>query len=121
MRSLIGSLAAVALLAGCAAQAAERPDSSTVVYEVTGDASSADVTLSSPTGSQQAEVDLPMKNKTGSDGLQFRFPVGSSLYVSAQNKDAAGTVTCRIRVNGVVVSENQAVGGYQIATCHGRT
>lgn len=92
-----------------------------MVYEVTGDASSANVTLASPTGSQQAEVDLPMKNKAGSEGLQFQFPAGASLYVSAQNKGASGSVTCRIKVNGVVVSENQAVGGYQIVTCHGST
>jgi hypothetical protein len=42
------------------------------------------------------------------------------VYLSVQNQNAAGSVTCRILLDGMVVSENTSTGGYVIATCQGR-
>ena len=90
-----------------------------VHYEVEGDgASSASLTLQTPTGTSQQTADLPVKNKSGSEGLIFSgFSQGDFLYVSAQNQDEFGSVTCRIKVGDTIVSENTSSGAYQIATC----
>jgi hypothetical protein len=90
-----------------------------VHYEVEGDgASSASLTLQTPTGTSQQTADLPVKNKSGGEGLIFSgFSRGDFLYVSAQNQDEYGSVTCRIKVGDTVVSENTSSGAYQIATC----
>lgn len=47
------------------------------------------------------------------------FRAGDFVYISVQNQQGAGSVTCRITVDGVVVSENTSSGGYTIATCQG--
>lgn len=91
-----------------------------VRYELDGTASSASVTLSTPTGTSQQDTDVPMMNKSGTTGLRFTgFLPDDFLYISAQN-DGSGTLTCRIIVDGVAVSENTASGEYAIATCEGR-
>jgi hypothetical protein len=41
------------------------------------------------------------------------------MYVSGQNATEYGTVTCRIKVDGNVVSQNTSSGAYSIATCSG--
>lgn len=71
-------------------------------------------------GTSQGETNLPMKNRNGGTGLIFSgFSTGDFVYLSVQNKDAAGDVTCRITVDGKVISENTSSGGYAIATCKG--
>lgn len=87
-------------------------------YHVTGTAEAASVTYRTGTGTQQAEVDLPMTNKGGGQGVRME---GSNIpdfkYISAQNMDSYGSVTCRIVLNGVTISENTSSGGYVIASC----
>ena len=50
----------------------------------------------------------------------FTFKAGDHVYVSVQNQQGAGSVTCRITVDGLKVSENTSSGGYAIATCQGK-
>jgi hypothetical protein len=72
-------------------------------------------------GTSQGETNLPMVNTAGGTGLTFtNFRTGDFVYLSVQNRDAAGSVTCRITVDGRVLSENTSTGGYVIATCQGR-
>lgn len=90
----------------------------TVLYEVEGTTDYADVTMETPTGTSQISPDVPMVRKSdGQAGLEFDFGSGAFVYLSAQNNRGYGTVTCRISVDGVTVSENSATGGYAIATC----
>ena len=87
-----------------------------VEYQVTGTTKSASVTFQTPSGSSQADVDLPMKTKTGGN-LGFTGNPGQYLYISAQNQKSYGTVECTITVDGAVVAHNVADGAYVIATC----
>jgi hypothetical protein len=91
-----------------------------VTYLVDGSASKAAVTYETPTGTEQMTVDVPLVAYTGASGITFEtFQPGAFLYISAQNQDAYGSVTCSIKVNGEVISENTADGAYAIATCKG--
>lgn len=63
---------------------------------------------------------MPLISKAGTAGLTFRFPAGAFVYISAQQKDGGHTITCRITVDGRVVSENTSVGEFQIASCQGQ-
>lgn len=98
------------------------PPIRTVVYEVEGTADSVDITIATPTGiEQKSGLSVPLKRKSdGKRGLQLTFTSGSFVSISAQNQGDFGTVTCRITVDGVVVSENTASGAYTIASCDGR-
>lgn len=93
----------------------------TVVYELDGTAAAADITIETPTGTtQQQGVDVPLTTKGGGKGLTIRgFSPGAFVYLSAQNTGGYGSLTCRIKVDGDVVSENTATGAYAIATCKG--
>lgn len=92
----------------------------TVVYtasadSVTGSGRSGMLTLETENGgTSQAVVDLPFS------GTSTTFHRGDFLYISVQNQQPAGSVTCRITVDGKVVSENTSDGGYTIATCQGK-
>lgn len=69
-------------------------------------------------GTRQGDADLPMKNKAGGYGLSFEgFSSGDFVYLSVQNDNGYGSVTCRIVVDGQTISENTSTGGYKIATC----
>lgn len=102
------------------AVAGSAPSTVTVIYEVAGTARTADVTYETPSGvGQQTGVDVPMTRETdGTPGIHYAFPAGAFIYISAQN-GGSGDITCRITVDGVVVSENTASGDYAIATCKG--
>jgi hypothetical protein len=91
----------------------------TVVYEATADAYTGGgrtgmVTAQTESGTSQGTGALPFSDTLTS------FHSGDFVYLSVQNQQPAGSVTCRITVDGVVVSENTSVGGYAIATCQGR-
>jgi len=99
--------------------AADAPIS--LVYEVTSDAPTAgNVTYSSfgtaSDGVQQA-TDAPLpwsvteEVRTGGD---FEF---NSYSLTAQASDVATTITCRITLDGAVISENTSTGAYAIASC----
>lgn len=92
----------------------------TVLYEVEGSTDYADVTMETPTGTEQISPDVPMvRESDGRPGLEMEFEPGDFVYLSAQNNRGYGTVTCRITVDGVVISENTSRGGYAIASCEG--
>lgn len=100
----------------------EAMGTSEVVYEVEGSvASSAHVTVTTPTGTEQATPSLPMRNQAGGLGLTHEFEPGEFVYISAQNEGEYGSATCRITVDSEVVSENTSSGAYGIATCEGRS
>lgn len=129
MRGVVAVLAVGVTLAGCASGDAGNlvpvdqwtpPPPTVVTYDVTGSATSADITYATPSGtSQQQGVDVPLKMKgSGKRGLTFdTFGRAAFLYISAQNKDEYGDVTCTIKVDGEVVATNTASGGYAVATC----
>lgn len=100
------------------------PTSRTVLYEAEGSGArglrSATYTIQTPTGTAQGAINLPMKTRDGDTGLTVPgFNTGDFVYLSVQNADAAGSVTCRITVDGVVISENTSTGGHIIASCKG--
>jgi hypothetical protein len=90
-----------------------------VLYEVEGTAESATITAEMPTGTSQGTGKTVPLTTTSGRGLTNTFPRGAFVYISAQNEGATGDITCRITVDGVVISENAASGGYAIATCQG--
>jgi hypothetical protein len=100
--------------------------SHTVLYEAEGAGArglrSATYTVQTADGgTQQGEINLPLKNRQGGTGLTMAgFSSGDFVYLSVQNGDAAGSVTCRITVDGTVISENTSDGGHVIASCKGR-
>lgn len=91
----------------------------TVVYQVEADAvygsgRTGMVTIQTDDGgTSQGVIALPLASTFTS------FHSGDFAYVSVQNQQHAGSVTCRITVDGTVVSENTSSGGYTIATCQG--
>lgn len=94
------------------------PTTHTVVYEATADSAYGSgrtgmVTAQAPGGTTQKTGLLPI---TGT----YTFGSGDFVYLSVQNGQGLGSVTCRITVDGVVVSENTSDGGYTIATCQGK-
>jgi hypothetical protein len=93
-----------------------------VVYEVIGTPARVDITFQTPAGrSHMSAVALPMTDKQGaSPALHYSgFLPSEALYIAAENPGAFGTLTCRIKLNGVVISENTASGSHAIATCEG--
>lgn len=97
------------------------PEPLEVRYDVSGTATSADITIETPTGtSQQNGVDVPLVRKSdGERGLIFTgFAPGDFVYISAQNQ-GFGDITCSIHVNDVLISTNTSSGRFAIATCEG--
>jgi hypothetical protein len=92
---------------------------SSVVYEVRGTDNSASVTMETPSGTVQNDVDVPMMNKSGTEGVRFPASSGTFIYISAQKADASGTVECIIQVDGETVSDNTSSAEYGIASCKG--
>jgi hypothetical protein len=87
------------------AAAPKAPAAQTVTYEVTG--STANVTYG-PAGS----------NSEGTVPMHVTKPLGTPIYyaITAQLQ-GGGTVTCKIEVDGKVISQSTASGGYNIAQC----
>lgn len=136
--SVGGVLAVVAVLVGAlfvasninSRPAAESPPSSSgsfsnalpeVVYEVEGTAAVANITYTTSSGiAQQSSVKVPLTAKGGSQrGITFTMDRGDVVSISSQNRGSSGSLTCRITVDGVVVSTNTSSGAYTIATCSG--
>ena len=116
-------LGAVAFgITGCNDHAASplpaTPTTSDVVYKVSGTAKAVNLTMQSATGIvQQDNAAVPVRNRTGSEGLHYPMTRGAFAYVSAQNQGSTGTVTCSIEIDGVIVSSNTSSGAYSIASC----
>lgn len=100
-----GSVFTPAAQAPAAAPVAKKAAKQTVTFVVTG--SAADVTYG-PAGT----------SVSGSVPLHASYPLGNPVYysISAQLQGGGG-VTCKIEVDGKVISESVASGGYNIAEC----
>lgn len=135
MRKTVVILLAVLALAGCAgktpvAQTKAPPTpvvtSHTVVYESEAPDSTTERTASytlrsDDGGTRQGEFDLPLRNQGGTNGLSFTgFASGAFVYLSIQNGDEYGSVSCKITVDGQVISENTSDGGFTITSCQGQ-
>lgn len=91
-------------------------------YSVGGSTSQASITVRTPTGtSQQSDIDVPLRSRSGEPFLRFVFERGEFVYISAQNSLESGSVSCRIENgDGEVIASNQASGAFAIASCEGR-
>lgn len=92
-----------------------------VLYEVEGTATSVDITMETPSGtSQGSNKKVPLASKdSGKRGISLTMERGDFVYISAQNQGSSGTVTCKISVDGVVISKVTSSGAYTIASCDG--
>ncbi|WP_426938582.1 hypothetical protein ACQCSV_13565 [Pseudarthrobacter sp. S3] len=108
------------------------PSTVNVLYEVVGTATGADITIETGDGTSQQSISVPLKSKsTGANGLSFTMKRGAFVYISAQNKgnmrkgasvsdaDFYGSLTCRISVDGTIISQNSTTSKYGIASCKG--
>jgi hypothetical protein len=132
MRKIATIAVAGLLLSGCGGSAKEpassvpvaayTPTVHKVIYAAEGEGpKTASYTWRSPTGTEQVEADLPLATKDGQVGLHIDgFGSGDFLYLSVQNRESFGSVTCQIIVDGVEVSSNTSSGGYAIASCQGK-
>jgi hypothetical protein len=104
-----------------ASSGSQHSSSRTVVYEVEGTAKVVDITMSTGSGtSQQSNLTVPVTAKGSSrPGLTVTVNPGGYVSILAQNQGSSGTVTCRITVDGVVVSTVTSSGAYTIASCSG--
>ncbi|QLQ14397.1 MAG: hypothetical protein HZY73_11110 [Micropruina sp.] len=100
----------------------DHPYRAHLAYYLEGDAESADITVSTASGtSQQQGVDVPLMNKNGEAGLHYYGPaVPGFAYISAQN-NGSGDLTCRIELDGKVIAQNTSSGRYAIVTCKAST
>jgi hypothetical protein len=82
-----------------------------VVFSATG---LVDVTMGRGSGVQQfSDVSDPT--------YSIWMAEGYFVYLSVQNQNNSGTVTCSITSNGKKVSSNSSTGAYVIATCSGKS
>lgn len=98
------------------------PTSSTVgvTYRVTTSGNTTiDLTFENDQGNTEQVADRRIQNSTPWTKRGV-FGRGEFVYVSAQQGDSNGTVTCEILVAGVVVESATSSGPYTIATCSGR-
>lgn len=95
----------------------------TVIYYVEGTARSATVTIENDTGGtdQRDNLTVPVASeKTGIHGINAGcFDPGDFVYVSAQNEDDTGDISCRIEADGIVVASSSSSASYGIASCDG--
>lgn len=91
-----------------------------VLYEVEGTARTVALTMLTPSGTIRTHSTVPMMD--GEEyGRQMVFESGAALSITVQNQIRGnyGTVTCRITVDGEVISEHTTGGLYATATCEG--
>lgn len=95
-----------------------------VVFYAEGEGTKAGaMTLRSESGGTiQKDVALPLVDtSTGTAGLASDlFRSGDRLYISVQNKEPAGSVTCRIVVDGKKIDEATSSGPYKVVSCVGK-
>ena len=85
-----------------------------VKYEVTGTATTVDITMENEDGgtSQYSDLSVPWS-------YEFRRIEGSFVYISAQNQQETGSVTVKIYTDGSVFKTSTSAGAYVIATASG--
>lgn len=89
----------------------QQATSTSVMYEITGTASSVSVTLNNATGGTEQYGNARVPQQISYPDFQDYF-----LYISAQNNGGSGSVTVTIYVNGRVVKTATSSGAYVIAT-----
>jgi hypothetical protein len=94
------------------------PRTNVVIYNVDGldGAARASLTYTNEQGGTQQEdnVALPWRKA-------LSVPRGQFVYVSAQNQDGYGGVSCDIRVDTQLFKHSESRGAYVIASCSGLT
>ena len=90
---------------------------SEVIYWIGGTASSGSVSYKTASGIEQVGAQIPQPD--GWRVARFFTDVGDPLSLSIQNRDDRGSVTCRIEVDGVIISENTSHGRFVVAMCSG--
>lgn len=95
-------------------RASYAPATYEVTYSVGGSTTAASLTYENEGGNaeQKAQVGVPW-------ATTFRVESGAFLYVSAQNKNESGSITCEIKLDGAVIEQASSDGAYTIATCSG--
>jgi predicted small lipoprotein YifL len=94
-----------------------------VMYAEGTGTKSANVTMRTESGGTiQKSVALPMGDpNTGKLGVESTgFKSGDLLYMSLQNSESSGSITCRIEVDGKVIDKATSSGAGVVATCQGR-
>lgn len=113
-RAILIVLLALALaVLACGSESPPAPSSYQVTYEVTGTISGASVTYyNNQGGTEQGDYKIPFK-KT------YTMERGDFAYISAQNMDDSGSITCRILIDGEEWKKSTSQGAYVIASCDG--
>jgi hypothetical protein len=82
-----------------------------VTYRVTGTATEAALTYRNGNGgTEQKDVSIPWE-------MTFDLRGTSPLYISAQNRTTAGSVTCEILFDGVSRTNATSSGAHVVASC----
>ena len=91
------------------------PDVNTLTYEVTGTASTVNVTFTNATGGieQMSNVLVPWSHSFDLEGY------GQFVSISAQNQGNSGSVTVRILANGNERRRSTSEGAFVIASTSG--
>ena len=85
-----------------------------VKYKVGGTTSQASVTYQNAEGgTEQMDVRVPWEKTIGT------VERGGFLYLSAQNYEDSGSITCEIWVDGRMWKHSTSSGAYVIASCNG--
>jgi hypothetical protein len=111
-------LTVIVQMASCDDKSLGLPVTYTIKYEITGTASSVNITMrnANENTEQLSGVSLPWE-KTFTVEIEkdhYYF-----AYVSAQNQGSSGDVTARIYKNGSIFSNSTSSGAYVIATASG--
>lgn len=135
------AIAPLLALASCAS-ASEEPDPIPAESEPSAEGVFSDVVYevdsSAPSGQLTPHVDVTYETNAGiqetssrdfDDAESFDGPLTVTLIafddehlsVSGRNTEAYGTVTCRIKIDAVVVSEDTASGAFATASCAAET
>jgi len=86
-----------------------------ITYEIGGTTSSASLTMESASGNTEQidPVRVPWSKSMGS------LDCGAFVYLSAQNNNDTGSITCKIKAWSLTIEEASSSGAYVIASCSG--
>ena len=105
---------------GVPVTSARQSAGSVVVYEIVGRGSASMITYTKQGFSQEQQdsANLPFRKE-----LKFDEQVDglAPLSLTAQNSSRGGAITCRITVDGKVVTESTSNGQYTVVTCRGNS
>jgi serine/threonine protein kinase len=87
----------------------------TITYKVGGTSGRADVTYSTPSGSEQHDIDVPWQTSFKADEEDFDFP----QVLAGTKGGGTRTITCEIYVDGVRVKSGKSIGEFKNVTCRG--